>query len=67
VQTIKSKADSHAMDLRSVIDALAAENITSLGAIAAALNDRGMQTPRGGQWYKTSVSNLLSRLAATEA
>lgn len=67
VQTIKSKADSHAMDLRSVIDALAAENITSLGAIAAALNDRGMQTPRGGQWYKTSVSNLLSRLTATEA
>lgn len=67
VQSIKSKADSHAMDLRSVIDALAEENITSLGAIAAALNDRGMQTPRGGHWYKTSVSNLLSRLAATEA
>lgn len=67
VQTIKSKADSHAMDLRPVIDALADENITSLGGIAAALNDRGMQTPRGGHWYKTSVSNLLSRLAATEA
>lgn len=67
VSVIKNKADSHAMQLKSVIDALAEENITSLGAIAAALNDRGMQTPRGGHWYKTSVSNLLSRLAAPEA
>jgi DNA invertase Pin-like site-specific DNA recombinase len=62
VQTIKSKADSHAMDLRPVIEALVEENITSLGAIAAALNERGMETPRGGQWHKTSVANLLSRL-----
>jgi DNA invertase Pin-like site-specific DNA recombinase len=67
VSVIKSKADSHAMDLSAVIDALAAENITSLGGIAAALNDRGIQTPRGGQWYKTSVSNLLARMQATEA
>lgn len=65
VKVIKNRADNHAKDLRPVIDSLAAENITSLGAIAAALNDRGMQTPRGGQWHKTSVSNLLSRLAAT--
>ncbi len=67
VQTIKSKADSHAMDLKPVIEALGQEGITSLGAIAAALNDRGMKTPRGGQWHKTSVSNLLARMQATKA
>lgn len=63
LQVIKSKADSHALDLKPVIESLAQEGITSLGSIAAALNDRGMRTPRGGQWHKTSVSNLLSRLA----
>lgn len=64
LQVIRQKADSHAADLKPVIESLAAESITSLGAIAAALNDRGMRTPRGGQWHKTSVANLLARIAA---
>jgi DNA invertase Pin-like site-specific DNA recombinase len=64
LEAIRQKADSHAADLKPIIDSLAAENITSLGAIAAALNERGMRTPRGGQWHKTSVSNLLARIAA---
>ena len=46
-----------------MIEALEEEGITSLGAIAAALNERGMPTPRGAQWYKTSVGNLLARLS----
>jgi DNA invertase Pin-like site-specific DNA recombinase len=62
LEAIRNKADSHAADLKPVIADLAAENITSLGAIAVALNERGMRTPRGGQWYKSSVSNLLARL-----
>lgn len=62
VQAIQLRADSHAEDLRPVLRDLASEGITSLGAIATALNNRGIQTPRGGAWYKTSVSNLLSRL-----
>jgi hypothetical protein len=45
-----------------VLEALAAEGITSLGAIAKALNERGMLTPRGGTWHKTSVSNLVTRM-----
>lgn len=64
LEAVRKKADSHAAELRPVIESLASENITSLGAIAAALNERGMLTPRGGQWHKTSVSNLLARLAA---
>lgn len=61
VSAIKLKADKHAMNLQPVIQSLKAQGITSLGAIAKALNERGMLTPRGGTWHKTSVSNLMSR------
>ena len=64
VTAIKAGADSHAENLGPVIDSLKAEGITSLGGIAKALNERSMKTPRGGIWHKTSVSNLLARLAA---
>jgi DNA invertase Pin-like site-specific DNA recombinase len=64
VSAIKAGADSHAENLGPVIDSLKAEGITSLGGIAKALNERSMKTPRGGIWHKTSVSNLLARLAA---
>jgi DNA invertase Pin-like site-specific DNA recombinase len=62
VSAIKLKADNHAMNLQPVIQSLKAQGITSLGAIAKALNERGMLTPRGGTWHKTSVSNLMSRM-----
>lgn len=62
VDAIKRNADAYAKDLKPVIADLASAGITSLGGIAKALNDRGIQTPRGGDWYKTSVSNLLARL-----
>jgi len=62
VRAIQCQADAHAEDLRPVLRGLAVEGITSLGAITKALNERGIRTPRGGAWYKTSVSNLLSRL-----
>lgn len=62
VATIKAKADEHAKDRISVIESLKAEGIVSLGAIAAALNERSIKTPRGGTWHKTSVKNLLARI-----
>jgi DNA invertase Pin-like site-specific DNA recombinase len=62
VQAIKSNADAHAEDLRPVLAGLAEEGITSLGGITKALNQRGIQTPRGRAWYKTSVANLIARL-----
>ena len=64
LQAIRYAADSHAQNLKPVLDALAAEGMVSLGALASALNERGMLTPRGGQWHKSSVSNLLQRLKA---
>jgi Recombinase len=38
--------------------------VPSLHAIAAALNERGVMTPRGGQWYAASVARVMGR--ATE-
>lgn len=62
VAAIKEGADQHAVNLAPVIHALEAEGITSLGAIAETLNARGMLTPRGARWHKSSVRNLLVRL-----
>lgn len=62
LRAIKATADTHALNLRSVVQALAAEGKTSLGAVAQALNDRGMLTPRGGRWHKTTVRNLFDRI-----
>jgi len=63
LRAIKSKADSHATYLKPVIESLAMESITSLGGIAKELNHRGMLTPRGKHWHKSSVSNLLARIS----
>lgn len=62
---IKAKAEERAEDLRPILDALKAEGVTSLGGIAAALTERGIKTPRGGAWHKTSVRNLLNRVQAS--
>jgi DNA invertase Pin-like site-specific DNA recombinase len=64
VAEVRRLANSHAENLRPVLDELTREGITSLGDIAQALTERGMLTPRGGQWYKTSVRNLMGRLRA---
>lgn len=63
VAAVAAKADKHADNLKPVIESLKSEGVISLGAIAAALNQRGMLTPRGGAWHKTSVKNLLARIA----
>lgn len=41
-----------------------AQGTTSIRAIPAELNARGILTPRGGAWHPTSVARLLSRLGA---
>jgi DNA invertase Pin-like site-specific DNA recombinase len=64
LDAICSQADDHARNLLPVIQALAAEGVASLGNVAAALNARGMLTPRGGLWHKSSVRNLLRRVSS---
>lgn len=63
VEVVRAKADARALALKIVIESLREEGVVSLGGIAEALNEGGMETPRGGRWHKTSVSNLLARFA----
>ena len=57
-----SKATETAETLRPIVAELAAEGITSVRAIAAALNSRKIATPTGKKWHSTSVHRLLSRI-----
>jgi hypothetical protein len=63
VKAIKAKAYQHAENLRPVVEALEQQGIVSLRWHRAALNERGMLTPRRGKWHKTSLRKLLLRLA----
>jgi DNA invertase Pin-like site-specific DNA recombinase len=64
---IRQRADSHAMRLRPVLEDLRAEGIATLAATAAALNERGITTPRGATWHASSVRNLLARVGQSES
>ena len=56
-------AASRAADLAPTIAALQAAGATSLRAIAAGLNDRGIPTSRGvGEWTAVQVMRVLERL-----
>ena len=59
---IARNADRHARDLAPVVEDIRAGGATSLRAIAAQLNSRGMLTRRGGCWHVSTVTNLLDRL-----
>ena len=61
-QTARSEA--RAADLEPVIRELRTAGITSLGATARALTERGIPTSRGGgAWTPMQVSRVLERLA----
>ena len=50
-----------------VLADIRASGRTSLRAIAAELNARGMLTRRGRRWHVSTVTNLLDRLGVREA
>ncbi len=59
--SIKANADRHAANVLPVIKEIQKAGASTLREIAAALNARGVQTPRGGAWHATSVKNVLDR------
>jgi DNA invertase Pin-like site-specific DNA recombinase len=62
-KALTARADARAADLAPIVAELQAAGARSLRAIAAALNERGIQTPRGkGEWQAGTVSQLLARL-----
>ena len=63
-EAVTQNADDYAKDLAPVVAGIRAEGHTSLRAIAAELNARGVLTRRGGNWHVSTVKNLLSRIEA---
>jgi DNA invertase Pin-like site-specific DNA recombinase len=57
-----AKATARAADLAPLIADLRSEGVTSLGAIANALNERGIPTARGGAWSPIQVSRVIAKL-----
>jgi hypothetical protein len=58
-----ARADARAADLAAIVAELRAAGVTSLPAIAAALNERGMPTATGvGNWRAVQVWRVLGRL-----
>lgn len=62
IAAVSANATSRADQLRPVIQRLQAGGVASLGGLAAALNEEGILTPRGGRWHASSVRNLMARL-----
>jgi DNA invertase Pin-like site-specific DNA recombinase len=61
VEAVTAEADRFAANVLPIIQEAQKAGATSLRAIAAALNARGVATARGGQWHAKSVSNILER------
>jgi DNA invertase Pin-like site-specific DNA recombinase len=57
----REAADAFAANVLPIVRQIQATGATTLRAIAAALNDRGVRTARGGAWHDSTVRNLLAR------
>jgi DNA invertase Pin-like site-specific DNA recombinase len=62
-EALRERGAARASDLRPIIEELQATGATSLRAIAAGLNARGIPTARGdGEWSAVQVQRVLERL-----
>ena len=57
----RNTADAFAANVLPVVRQLRAAGVTTVRAIAEALNARGVRTARGGEWHHSTVRNLLAR------
>ena len=62
VQT--EEAAAFAANVLPIIESLRASGVRDLRGLAAALNNRGVRTARGGRWHVSNVKNLVDRLHA---
>jgi DNA invertase Pin-like site-specific DNA recombinase len=62
LDAVAKRVDDRAADLAPTITELQAGGATSLRAIAAGLNERGIPTARGGEWTATQVMRVMERL-----
>ena len=59
-----AKANALAANVLPIVREVQATGLTTLAAIAGALNARGVRTARGGPWHPATVRNLLLRAPA---
>ncbi|MGE0773952.1 MAG: recombinase family protein [Sphingomonadaceae bacterium] len=57
----RSQADQFASNVLPIVQSIRAAGISSLAAIAEALNSRGVSTARGGRWHAATVRRLATR------
>jgi DNA invertase Pin-like site-specific DNA recombinase len=65
-QNLKAEADRFAANVVPIVQEIRASGVKGLASIAAALNQRGVRTARGGRWHVSTVQNLLTRSEAPE-
>jgi DNA invertase Pin-like site-specific DNA recombinase len=58
-----AKAHDRLSLVAPIVRELRASGLTSLRQIAAALNERGIPTPRGAEWQAPQVKRVLERIA----
>lgn len=61
-QAVAAKAHQRAADILPAIEEARANGATTLRALAAALNAKGIPTARGGQWSANQVARVLGRV-----
>ncbi|MCJ2077906.1 recombinase family protein [Methylobacterium sp. E-016] len=59
-----ARAAARSADLAPVVTELREAGIVSASGIAKALNDREIETPRGGRWQAVQVQRMLARMPA---
>lgn len=57
----REAADAFAANVLPIIREVQAAGVTGHREIAMALNARGVRTPRGGEWHRSSVRNVILR------
>jgi DNA invertase Pin-like site-specific DNA recombinase len=57
----REAADAFAANVLPIVRQIQAAGAITYRAIAAALNNRGVRTARGGAWHDSTVRNLLAR------
>ncbi len=60
-ETQRAEADAFAANVLPIVRQIQAAGPNTPRAVAAALNERGIRTARGGAWHDSTVRNLLAR------
>ena len=60
----RTRLPAFAANVLPIIESLRTSGVRDLRGLAAALNNRGVRTARGGRWHVSNVKNLVDRLPA---